>query len=279
MADYRTTIGNVEIASLSDGRLRFATSDFFPDIEAKQWDAYRSDLSPEGDLLMNMGCFLLRSDGKTVLVDTGLGLKSYDLDALETGLLHDEFRAKGINPDDVDMVMITHLHRDHVGWNFTPDGDGWRPTFPNAKYYVPETDWRIFTRRAGMERFSYIREQVLPLEELGLLELMDGEQVLTSELTAMPTPGHTPGHTSLLISSSGEKAIVVGDASHVPAQAQETHWSPRADSKPDVSAETRKKLMDRIEADNAVLVSGHYPAPGYGRLIRLEGRRYWKALD
>lgn len=278
MPDYKTTIGNVEIASLSDGRLRFAPSDFFPDVDADLWEPYREDLTPQGDILMNMGCFLLHSDGKTVLVDTGLGLKSYDLDALETGLLPDVFRAKGINPDDVDIVMITHLHRDHVGWNFTPDGDGWRPTFPKAKYCVPNADWRLFTRRAGMERFAYIQEQVIPLQELGLLELMDGEQTLTSELTALPTPGHTPGHTSLLISSKGEKGIIMGDASHVPAQAQETHWSPRADSKPEQSAETRRELMDRIEKDDALLISGHYPAPGFGRLVRLEGRRYWQAL-
>ena len=129
-----------------------------------------------------------------------------------------------------------------------------------------------------MERFAYIKEQVVPLQELGLLELIEGEHVLTSELTAIPTPGHTPGHTSLLISSNGETGIVVGDASHVPAQAQETHWSPNADSKPEESAETRRRLMDRIEKENALLVSGHYPAPGYGRLIRLEGRRSWQAL-
>ncbi|MCH8870953.1 MAG: hypothetical protein IIC85_14660, partial [Chloroflexi bacterium] len=97
MPDYKTTIGNVEIASLSDGRLRFAPSDFFPDVDADLWEPYREDLTPQGDILMNMGCFLLRSDGKTVLVDTGLGLKSYDLDALETGLLPDVFRAKGSN--------------------------------------------------------------------------------------------------------------------------------------------------------------------------------------
>ena len=276
MSCYKTTVGNVEITSLSDGRLRFAPSDFFPDVQAELWEPYRADLTPQGDIVMNMGCFLLRSDGKNVLVDTGLGLKSYELDTLETGMLHDEFRAKGISPDDVDIVMITHLHRDHVGWNFTPDGDGWRPTFPNARYYLPNAHWRLFTRQAGMERFAYIREQALPLQDLGLLELMDGEQALTSELTAIPTPGHTPGHTSLLVSSNGDKAVIMGDASHV--QAHETHSSPSADSKPEQSAETRRLLMHRIEGDNALLVSGHYPAPGFGRLVRLEGRRHRQAL-
>jgi glyoxylase-like metal-dependent hydrolase (beta-lactamase superfamily II) len=225
-----------------------------------------------------MGSFLLRSDGKTVLVDTGLGLDTHGLEPVATGLLMKDMQSKGVRPGDVDMVIITHLHRDHVGWNFMKDGDGFRPTFPNARYWIPEADWKIFTRRTGMSAFSYIKEQVSPLEDLGLLELMEGEQVLTSEISALPTPGHTPGHTSVLIASQGERAVITGDALHIPAQLQETHWSPRADSKPEQSAESRRKLVERIERDNALLVSGHFAAPGYGRIMRLKGRRYWQAL-
>ena len=100
---------------------------------------------------------------------------------------------------------------------------------------------------------------------------------MTGEVSTLPTPGHTPGHTSFLISSQGERAIITGDAIHSRAQTQETHWSPRADSKPDISAESRKNLLERIENDNAMLISGHFPAPGFGTLVRMEGRRYWQA--
>ena len=143
------------------------------------------------------------------------------------GLLLKDMADNGVRPDEVDMVVVTHLHRDHVGWNLVWDDDVFRPTFRNARYWIPRADWDTFAPRARTRALSYIRDQVLPLEGLGILELMDGEQPLTSELTALPTPGHTPGHTSVLIASDGEWGVVFGDAAHVPAQAQETHWKPQ----------------------------------------------------
>ena len=278
MPDYTTRVGNVEIVALSDGSIRFAPSDFFPTIPEEAWAPYSDDLTPEGDMIMNLGSFLLRSEGKTLLIDTGLGIDTGHLDTLDMGKLLTDMQAKGISRDEVDIVAITHLHIDHVGWNFLYDDDGTdtqqagsspaseversgepRPTFANARYWVSNADWRVFTRGALRKR-PYIPAQVLPLEEQGILELFEGEQAITSEITTLPTPGHTPGHTSFLISSQGEHAIITGDAIHARAQAQETHWSPRADSKPDVSAESRHSLLDRIERDNAMLISGHFPA-------------------
>ena len=289
-ANYTVRVGNVEITALSDGRIRFAPSDFFPTVSADAWAPYLDDLTPQGDMIMNLGCFAIRSEGKTILIDTGLGRDSGGIDALETGGLLADMRAKGVRRAEVDIVAITHLHIDHVGWNFRYDdgeasdsrqGAGSRdaaprPTFANARYWVNNADWRVFTRGALRKR-EYMGAQVLPLQERGLLQLFEGERALTSEVTTLPTPGHTPGHTSYLISSQGEKAIITGDAIHIRAQAQETHWSPRADSKPDLSAETRRELLERIEREGAMLISGHFPSPGFGALVRLNGRRYWQA--
>ena len=275
---HKVTIGNVEVVSLSDGRLEFSAKEFFPSVPDEAWEPYRDELTSEGKLAMNLGTFLLRSDGKTVLVDTGLGEISQGFQEAVGGLLLKDMRGKGIRPDQVDMVVITHLHRDHVGWNFVRGDGGYRPTFSNARYWIPRADWDIYTRRAGMRMFSYIQDQVVPLEALNLLELMDGEQSLTNELTALPTPGHTPGHTSLLITSQGERAVILGDVAHLPLQAQETEWSPRADTNPRLARATRRDLMDRIERDGSLALAGHFPAPGFGRLMRLKGRRYWQAL-
>ncbi len=292
MPDYTTTVGNVEILALSDGSIRFTPADFFPTIREEAWDPYRGDLTPEGEMIMNLGCFLLRSEGKTLLIDTGLGIDTGHLETLDKGKLLNDMQAKGISRGEVDIVGITHLHIDHVGWNFLYDdgGDGAgssdseversgepQATFANARYWVNNADWRVFTRGALRKR-PYIPAQVLPLQEQGILELFDGEQTITSEISTLPTPGHTPGHTSFLISSQGERAIITGDAIHTRAQAQETHWSPRADSKPDVSTESRRNLLERIENDNAMLISGHFPSPGFGTLVRMEGRRYWQAI-
>ena len=296
MPNYTTRVGNVEILALSDGSIRFTPSDFFPTIPEESWDPYRGDLTPEGEMIMNLGCFLLRSEGKTLLIDTGLGIDTGHLETLDKGKLLTDMQAKGINRDEVDIVGITHLHIDHVGWNFLyGDESGMgesqsspaseversgeaRPTFANARYWVNNADWRVFTRGALRKR-PYIPAQVLPLQEQGILELFEGEQPITGEVSTLPTPGHTPGHTSFLISSQGERAVITGDAIHTRAQAQETHWSPRADSKPDVSAESRKDLLERIERDNAMLISGHFPSTGFGTLVRVEGRRYWQAIQ
>ena len=129
-----------------------------------------------------------------------------------------------------------------------------------------------------MRSLSYLREQVAALEQLGVLELMEGEQRLTSEVTSLPTPGHTPGHTCVAIASQGERAVILGDAVHHPAHLQETEWSPRADTDPDLSRRTRARLVERLERDGSVAMAGHFPAPGFGRVVRLEGRRYWKAM-
>ena len=291
MPDYTTRVGNVEILALSDGSIRFTPSDFFPSVPEQAWAPYREYFTPEGEMIMNLGCFLLRSEGKTLLIDTGLGIDTGHLETLDKGKLLTDMQGKGISRDEVDIVGITHLHIDHVGWNFLYDDDGGdeqdseversgkpQATFAKARYWVNNADWRVFTRGALRKR-PYIPAQVLPLQGQGILELFEGEQQMTDEITTLPTPGHTPGHTSFLISSQGERAVITGDAIHSRAQTQETHWSPRADSKPDISAESRKNLLERIESDNAMLISGHFPAPGFGKLVRLEGRRYWQAIQ
>ena len=289
MPDYTTRVGNVEILALSDGSIRFTPADFFPSIPAESWDPYREYFTPEGEMIMNLGCFLLRSEGKTILIDTGLGIDTGHLDTLDKGKLLTDMEAKGVSRDEVDVVGITHLHIDHVGWNFLYDDNGNeqdseversgepRATFANARYWVANADWRVFTRGALRKR-PYIPAQVLPLQDQDILELFEGERQITGEVSTLPTPGHTPGHTSFLVASQGERAVITGDAIHSRAQTQETHWSPRADSKPDISAESRKNLLKRIESDNAMLISGHFPAPGFGTLVRLGGRRYWQAM-
>ena len=97
-------------------------------------------------------------------------------------------------------------------------------------------------------------------------------------VTALPAHGHTPGHTSVLVSSAGKSAVILGDAAHVPVQAHHTDWSPRADTNPELSRQNRAELFDRMEKDHSLVVSGHFPVPGFGRLVRVQGRRYWRAL-
>jgi glyoxylase-like metal-dependent hydrolase (beta-lactamase superfamily II) len=279
MARDTIRIGNVEILHLSDGILEFDLCNFFPTIPGESWHDYASHLTPEHKVRFNLGSYLIRSDGRTILVDTGLGPRPADTPDVPWGQLLRDFADKGVRPEEVDMVVMTHLHRDHVGWNLTADGPRWVPTFPNARYWCSTKDWETSHRPdVQPQRYPNAPTCVWPLADLGLVELMDGEHTLTRDLTAVPTPGHTPGHMSILVSSQGERALVLGDAAHSPVQLQEPDWVSRADMDPELTRQTRRALLDRLEREEIVVAAGHFEAPGFGRIVRLEGRRYWRGL-
>ena len=136
MAGNVMTVGNVSITSLSDGLLEFDLCNFFPSIPEENWQPYRDHLSPEGKVSFNLAAFLIRSDGKNILVDTGLGPKPADAPETPWGELLNDFQAHGISPGEIDAVVMTHLHRDHVGWNLQSSDGKYVPTFPNARYWL-----------------------------------------------------------------------------------------------------------------------------------------------
>ena len=283
MAGNRVTVGNVEITSLSDGVLEFDLCNFFPNHKSDdEWQGYRQHLVDGHKVRFNLASYLIRSDGRTILVDTGMGARPADAPDTPWGELMNDFQAHGVRADEIDMVVMTHLHRDHVGWNLAPpadEGGKYLPTFPNARYWFSSKDWEACHDPGIMPaRFPNAPACVWPLEDLGLIEFMDGEHVLTSELTAFPSPGHTPGHMSIMVNSKGERAIILGDAIHNQAQVNETDWESRADMDPDQTRITRRNLMDQLETENILGIIGHFPYPGFGKVVRAAGRRYWQAL-
>jgi glyoxylase-like metal-dependent hydrolase (beta-lactamase superfamily II) len=279
MAKHVIRVGGAEIMSLSDGMLEFDLCNFFPTIPQDNWQQYESHLTHEHKVRFNLGSFLIRSDGRTILIDTGLGPKPADTPDVPWGQLLHDFQANGVRPEDVDMVVMTHLHRDHVGWNLLSKDGRYVPTFPNARYWMSAKDWEVCHEPAVQpERFPNAPSSVWPLAELGLVELMHGEHSITRELTAVPTPGHTPGHMSILITSQGQRALVLGDAAHNPVQLQETDWVSRADMDPELTRQTRRALVERLEREEIIVAAGHFEAPGFGKVVRLKGRRYWQGL-
>jgi glyoxylase-like metal-dependent hydrolase (beta-lactamase superfamily II) len=278
MASHVLRVGDVEIMALSDGMLEFDLCNFFPTIPSDEWGPYESHLH-DHKVRFNLGSYLIRSSGRTILIDTGLGPRPVDTPDVPWGELLRDFQANNVRPEEVDMVVMTHLHRDHVGWNLMREGERWVPTFPNARYWMSAKDWEVCHDGAVQpQRFPNAPTCVWPLADLGLVELMEGEHALTRELTAVPTPGHTPGHVSILITSHGERALVLGDAAHSPVQLQETDWVSRADMDPELTRRTRRALVERLEREEIVVAAGHFEAPGFGRVVRLDGRRYWRGL-
>ncbi|MFQ5874612.1 MAG: MBL fold metallo-hydrolase [Dehalococcoidia bacterium] len=211
MGSNKVTIGNVSIIGLSDGTLRSVATDTFPDSPEHVWLCGCSTPTSAPMLDTNLGCFLVRSSGRTIMIDTGVGPLPPDDSGGVWGLMMEDFEAQGLDVNEVDTVFMTHLHYDHTGWNFKKENGKYVPTFPKARYVTNSVDWNFFRNQPdAKEKYFYRPKAVEPLEELGVLDLIDGEHNLTEELTAMPTPGHTPGHMSVLVSSQGEKGLILG---------------------------------------------------------------------
>lgn len=285
MPEARLTVGNVEILSLNDNQATLPLSDVFPEVPAEAWAPYQQQYPSgfSGDhLLAHFECYLIRSEGQTILVDTGLGGAVSNPNSVEAmadgvdGRLLEELRAVGVGLGDINTVFFSHLHFDHVGWNVTHEpGAAPRATFPNARYVAHRSDWEVFQQPEVMELFPPHWDLALgPLRDLGVLDLLDGEQVLTSEITAIPTPGHTPGSMSLAVVSGGQRAYILGDVFHGPAQITETSWKFSFDMDGDLAVSTRRRMIERAESEDAVLAICHHT--GFGKVIREEGRRYWQ---
>ncbi len=261
----------------------------FPETPMSFWEPYESRFpgsfiggqGPSRDkkwFNTNLGVFLIKSAGKSVICDTGLGPEASMFGNPGKKELLDDMKSHGADPGDVDTVFLTHLHGDHVGWNLHKDGAHFKPVFPKAKYAFGKHDWEHFTQpdvlagRAG----ETMRRSVLPLEPLGALDLLTGERELAPGVTAIPTPGHTPGHMSLLISSKNERAVILGDLIGSAMQITETDQPYSPDTDGPMGRATRKRVIDMAERGNMTMIASHLPRPGWGKLVRFQGRRYWK---
>jgi len=284
------SVGNVEITAVHDGDGALPISMVFPGVDPELWLPYQQKY-PEcfnGDNNENIAlpfeCYVIRSEGHTILVDTGVGSMATNPGTVTAfaggvdGRLLLDLQTAGVNKEDIDTVFLTHLHPDHVGWNVNNDGPTPVPSFPNARYVFHQDDWEAFRppRDSEVFGFTFWEETLAPLEGAGVIEPLSGEHPITSEITAILTPGHTPGSMSLAIDSGGEKALVMGDVFHGPPQVSEPSWVFAFDADPDTAVQSRSRMLDRAEAENAIMAICH--STGFGRVVSQEGRRYWQGL-
>ena len=268
-------IGNVEITALLDTNAKAPCQVLFPNQTPEDWQPHSEYLEADGTSLeLSISSFLVRSGGKTILVDTGIGAK--DRPFFPNGRLPDVMADVGVAPADIDIVLATHIHLDHVGWHTTATDAGFKPTFPNATYVFNRAEFEYFTDPSVAKDQPHVLDSVLPLRDVAEISLVDGEHKLTDEITLLPTPGHTPAHVSVAILSAGEAGVIIGDVCHHPAQITEL-WSPVFDMNPALSRESREGLLQRIEDERMAVIAGHFAYPGFGRVIRVEGKRYWRA--
>ena len=276
MAIERVNVGNVEIVSVTDGAMR-GTPAFFlagvtPDVYTP---ALGDDLREDGTFAIEFGSFLVRSSGKNVLVDTGLGNK---LPGETGGMLLENLKQIGVSPGDIDVVVNTHLHVDHVGWNCTESDGGYTPTFPNAEYWISEQEWQYWTDPLIVEeKGGHVLTDVLPLKDSPQLKLAGGEAAITPELSLLPTPGHTPGHCAVAVASAGETAIILGDGAHHPLHLERI-WIAAIDELPRLSRRTKRALVERLIEEQALVAAGHFASGSFGRMVRAGGQRRWQPL-
>ena len=263
MADvHRITVGDVEIIALSEGTGARPASWMFPENAPSVLTAYRDLLDAEANVVMNFGCFVLRADGQTVLVDAGNGPE-------RNGPLLRELEAAGVRVDEIDLVLFTHLHVAHTGWNI--DRNTGAARFSHARYLVPRVDFEYYTAGGS----ASVAHDIAPLAALGALELIESER----SLVTLPTPGHTPGHASIVVTSQGRHALISGDAFVSRVSLAEPDWHVAADWDGAVAARTRHALIVRAERDDALVALSHFPAPGLGHFATIEGRRTWVPID
>jgi glyoxylase-like metal-dependent hydrolase (beta-lactamase superfamily II) len=171
-------------------------------------------------------------------------------------------------------VICTHLHVDHVGWNTKKVGDRWVPTFPNARYVMTRADYDYWKAVADPDQQAIFADSVQPVFDAGLTELVDATHRVTPEIGLLPTPGHTPGHCSVTISSDGEEAVITGDLMHHPSQCMHPEWANLFDSDPEQAKRTRLAFLERYGTGGVRVIGTHFGTPAATRIVPSGNR--WK---
>jgi glyoxylase-like metal-dependent hydrolase (beta-lactamase superfamily II) len=224
-----------------------------------------------GKLRMAIQALVIESQGKRIIVDTCIGndkvRSNPEWNKLQLPFLQD-LQKIGCSREAVDRFICTHLHIDHVAWNTMRKDGKWVPTFPNAKYLIGCTEWDFFSRvKAVFLRDSaWRRQREIPVMAEGMSELVDDGYRITDEVRLESTPGHTPGHFAVRISSKGQDGVITGDLMHHPIQCRHPEWDDNFDTDGPLAKKTRRAFCERY-ADSGVLVFGtHFALPSPGKI-------------
>jgi len=231
----------------------------------------------EGALHLSIHAFVVESEGKRIVVDTCVGNdKRRNVPSWNDlhGPFLDDLREAGFPRESIDVVLCTHLHVDHVGWNTMKEAGRWVPTFPRARYLFARAEWDYWSSLQGEEAEAFgdvLGDSVRPIVEGGLADLVEPDHVVTSEVRLEPTPGHTPGHVSVRIRSKGAEGVITGDLMHHPIQMARPDWGSAFDFDAGAAETTRRKFLE-ANADRPVRVFGtHFATPCAGRIVRDAG--------
>jgi glyoxylase-like metal-dependent hydrolase (beta-lactamase superfamily II) len=269
------TLGDVTVTRIKETEGSFPiTALLAPEGGREDWEQNSSSLAPNhwdpesNEIQVGITSYLLRSVGKNILIDTGGGngkerpyfpaVAHLDTDYLE------QLEREGVSPEDVDTVVCTHLHMDHVGWNTVLRDRQWVPTFPNATYLFANEDFEFWNplnekkpKGALINQNAY-EDSIAPVHDAGQARLWSGSYTLDENLTLVAAPGHTPGTAVLNVTSGSDRAIFVGDILNHPMQIMRPRWNSCFCENPEESRSTRKKILSRAADTNALIFATHF---------------------
>jgi glyoxylase-like metal-dependent hydrolase (beta-lactamase superfamily II) len=276
------TLGNVTIHQVVEQQLPlFDVLEFFPTLTKDVLDQHRSWLEPRfldpatQKIVLCVQSYVVRTPHHTILVDTCVGNHKprptrpawhmMTSDRYEKSLA-----ATGLAVGDIDYVMCTHLHPDHVGWNTRLDNGRWVPTFPKAKYLFADRELAHWSakQKAQPDAYPHITDSVLPIVEAKRAQVVRSDHALDDLVRLVPSPGHTIDHFSVHVGKSGQDAFLTGDMIHSPLQARYPELGMRADHDSRQAGQSRRRLFERFCDTPTLMCTAHFPAPSTGRLAR-----------
>ena len=292
MASEHWTIGDVSITKVEENEdsrsplellLRVFPAATREEVEAINW--LRPDYLVGGELGLVVHSLLVETPTHRIVIDTGVGNGKQRLSPLFDNLQTDFLdRFEQVWPrGEVDGVICTHLHVDHVGWNTVFEDGRWQPAFPNARYYFVREEyehWRAFAADPGAPRayselaysvvdaVAVFADSLRPVEEAGLVTWVEPGQTVVPGISLVSTAGHTPGHVAVLIEDAGESAVITGDVLHTAMQIARPDWSPELDTDPGAAAETRSAFIERFADSPTLLLGTHFGTPTGNRIVR-----------
>lgn len=271
-------IGDVEIIQIVEIVENDIFATFIPEatpenIKKIKW-LYPNFADENGNIKALVQSFLVKSNGKNILVDTCNGNGKERPNVPTWGNLNTDYLSKfkpvGIEPENIDIVVCTHLHFDHVGWNTKKENGKWTPTFPNTKYLFSKQEYDYWIKKPEKEMiddFNGIDDSVTPIIEKGLAQFIPDNYQLDDNFRFIPTPGHTPHHISVAIESKGKRAIITGDVMHHPCQIAHSEWTTGADTYPEQTIETRKKFIKDVTDSDILIIGTHFSNPVAGIIV------------
>lgn len=276
---YRFQIGSIVATVLSDGVIGGPPSVYAGDApEAELEEVLRRAFLPTDFMTLNVNTLLLELDGRRILLEAGAGTTM----GPNGGRLFENLRSIGLSADDIDLIVISHTHPDHVGNLRTADGGR---AFPRASVMVPRADWAFFVE--GEPDLSYmpvaedfrqrfaanIKQSLEPVAQT--IELYEAGAELVPGLTTIAASGHTPGMAAFLVHSGDDQLLLTADLAYHPVVNIDHPWRPGPDRDQETAAAARKRIFDQAASDRTLVLGFHYPFPGLGRILRTDTGYAW----